>query len=518
MVTSDLVSAPAVPAVGLGELVFRVDVSPLLGSGHLVRCQALADAWQALGGAARFLLAQALAPAAAEALKDAGHAWQVLVSDEPAAAAASQAWPDARQQADAMRCLAVLDGRKPAWLVVDHYGLGAPWQVAMAPAGARVLALDDLANRPHQAHLLLDQNFHADPASRYAPWVSPAIRLLLGPRFALLRPGFARAPDLPPRTHGPGRSLLVCFGGGAPGRIVESVVGAAALRPDWSLTVIAPAAQHAALKALVAPGQALRLLEFSDDMPRLMLEADLAIGAGGGTLWERFCLGLPGLVFGLADNQVPGLSSLLAVGLVGGHADVRLLEDGEVRCLVLAALDDPVALQLMADRAAHLVDGHGARRVAVALALPLGALHLRPAAAADAEPAWHWRNAPSTRAVSTDSAELQLATHLAWWQASLSSADRRLWMAVVGQAAVGVLRLDIAGPDATVSIYCDPALTGMGLGPRMLADLVRRVRDELKGVQRLLAIIRPDNLASRRAFASVGFIEAGPQWVLDLGA
>lgn len=513
--STDLIRAASPPVAGI-QVVFRLDASPLLGSGHLVRCQALADALRGPGARSLFLLGQPVPPVAAAALEAAGHAWQLLSPVDAPEPAAVQAWSEARQQADASRCLAALGGRQPAWLVVDHYGLGAPWQAAMAPAGARVLAIDDLANRPQQADLLLDQNHYEAAAARYAPWVPATTQLLLGPRHALLRAGFARAPDAPARAHGSGREVLVCFGGGAPGDIVESVVAALALRPAWSLTVIAPAAQRARLQALAAPGQGLRLLAFCEDMPALMRQADLAIGAGGGMLWERFSLGLPGLVFGLADNQVPGLQSLLGAGLVGGHADARQLDAAAVQALVLAALDDTAPLQQSADRAARLVDGHGARRVATRMCME--ALHLRPAHAEDAEPAWHWRNAPSTRAVSTDPAELPLATHLAWWQGSLGRADRRLWMAALGDAAVGVLRVDIAGVDATVSIYCDPAMTGLGLGPRMLAALVSRVRQELPEVRRLLAVIRPDNLASRRAFASVGFIEDGPQWALSLGA
>src|SRR5262249_3832221 len=119
-----------------------------------------------------------------------------------------------------------LAGFAPGWLVVDHYGLAEPWEAEMRASGVRLLAIDDLA-RTHSCDILLDANFHAHPGRRYRALQDHGTKLLLGPRHALLRPGFARARETMPPRSGPVRRLLVFMGGmdagNATGRVLAAV-------------------------------------------------------------------------------------------------------------------------------------------------------------------------------------------------------------------------------------------------------------------------------------------------------
>src|SRR5690606_21980391 len=66
----------------------------------------------------------------------------------------------ARAEGDAAATCAALAPERPAWVVVDHYRLGAEWERALRSIAERVLAIDDLADRPHECDVLLDQNWY----------------------------------------------------------------------------------------------------------------------------------------------------------------------------------------------------------------------------------------------------------------------------------------------------------------------------------------------------------------------
>jgi spore coat polysaccharide biosynthesis predicted glycosyltransferase SpsG len=121
----------------------------------------------------------------------------------------------------------------------------------------------------------------------------------------------------------------------------------------------------ALLPALPLPPGAARLLVDVADMAGLLVEADLAIGAAGGSAWERCCLGLPSLLLVLADNQRPGTQALVATG-----AALSLGAPGDLPATLapaLANLADPDRLLAMSAAAAAVTDGQGAARVADAL-------------------------------------------------------------------------------------------------------------------------------------------------------
>lgn len=255
-------------------------------------------------------------------------------------------------------------------VVFDHYGLSADDHRAIAK-GRPTLIIDDLADRPLAADLLLDSG-PARAAEDYAGLVPPGARLLLGPAYAPVRPAFAalRAEALARRAQGgPVRRILVSLGLTDVGGITARAVGL--LRPlvgEAALDVVlgGGAASLPALRALAQDDPRLTLHVDAQDMPRLTLEADLAIGAGGSTTWERCVLALPSLTLVLADNQAPAAQALAATGagvwLDVGAADFEaafarevsdLLANGERRAALSAA-------------SAQVCDGLGADRAAAA--------------------------------------------------------------------------------------------------------------------------------------------------------
>lgn len=357
---------------------FRADASPRIGAGHLMRCLTLADRLRTLGHASHFLT-RVPPPHLQAAIAARGHGLVLL----PAAALCASRppdphapphadWLDGSWEEDARACRAALAPLGADWLVVDHYALDARWEVALEPVCARLLAIDDLADRPHRAALLLDVNA-GRRAEDYDRWLPAGSQRLIGPRYALLRPEFAdaRAASLqrrrPPALH----HVLVAMGGAdLPDATSAALAGlqATALPSDASVTVVmgsgAPWLDKVRAHAAALPWRTEVLVDVSD-MAAQMQRADLAIGAAGGTAWERCCLGLPSIVVALAENQRPGARALAAAGAAQLVERVDDLAKELPACV--AAWSSPAALARAGQCAAELVDGQGAARVCAAL-------------------------------------------------------------------------------------------------------------------------------------------------------
>lgn len=195
----------------------------------------------------------------------------------------------------------------PHWLVVDHYFLNAEWEGHLRPHVQHILVIDDLANRPHNCDLLLDQNMVPDMAHRYVGLLPDRCTQLLGPKYALLRPEFAEERKHVMNRQFPPKHVLLNFGGGDQrGMTLLSLKALSIAGYGGKLTVVAGAQNldAAAIEAACQKRPNTTYLTTTNEMAKLMRGADLAIGAGGSTTWERMCLGLPCVTVAIADNQV----------------------------------------------------------------------------------------------------------------------------------------------------------------------------------------------------------------------
>ena len=254
------------------------------------------------------------------------------------------------------------------WLIVDHYGLGSGWEQSIKECCGRIMAIDDLANRDHTVDALLDQNLGRTETD-YEARVPHSCKLMMGPRYALLRPEFAtlRTKSLSRRGQGCLRKLLITMGGvdleDTTGRVLESLEGwgpAASLRVTVVMGPNAPWRDKVMEQVRSLPFQTEVLVNVRN-METLMCDADLAIGAAGTTSWERCCLGLPALQFVLAENQRPIAKALSQAG-----AALQLESDalGESLHRVMDQLAyDSGLLVRMSAAAAQVTDGQGAERV-----------------------------------------------------------------------------------------------------------------------------------------------------------
>lgn len=339
-------------------LLFRVDASPEIGSGHVMRCLALAEAWQRAGGQCVFASAE-ITPSLARRLRDEN----VEMVSLPAARGGAD---DAACTVERARALGV------AWIVADGYCFDAAWQQRVHAVGIRLLIVDDYGQTDRYfADVVLNQNLGAS-TDLYARRPVDS-RLLLGCRFALLRGEF-----LGPR---PGRTfpeqaskVLVTLGGGDPDNVTSRVIAALGTLENIEATVIVGGSNphRAAIEAAAAASPVrMRVVVDASNMPGLMARADLAVAAAGSTTWELACLGVPTIQLVIADNQRGIAEQMAHEGAAISLGDFRSVGVEAIAAAVRRLQSDVKARREMSERATRLVDGHGAARVAAALGAPL---------------------------------------------------------------------------------------------------------------------------------------------------
>jgi UDP-2,4-diacetamido-2,4,6-trideoxy-beta-L-altropyranose hydrolase len=346
------------------RFLFRTDASTAIGSGHVARCASLAQALAAAGHEVHFAC-RVLAGDLNRWLEAEGFRIHKILGSAAAAITESMDADATKESVPAQRY---------DWLIVDHYGLAAEWERAMAALADRIFVIDDLG-RHHDCHLLLDQNYTNPTHALYSSRTSPGCEVLLGPHFALLRPEFTalRAASLSRRRDSVSR-LLVFMGGSDPSnetcKALHGVDRSDLANLAVDVVIGSGNPHRQAVANACAAMDLARLHVQTKQMAHLMSEADCAIGAAGTATWERCALGLPALVTVLAENQT---AIAEAVGAAGAH---RLL--GRQRDLTadhyaqaLRALD-AADLTRMSRAAAGICDGGGGERVAARLTAGLG--------------------------------------------------------------------------------------------------------------------------------------------------
>ncbi len=503
------------------RVALRVDASATMGTGHLRRCLSLAQALVELGAGVD-LMVRRLDGVASQVLSGSSGSAGINVHWLPppatpysanAGGPPHQTWAGVPWAQDVTDTVAALRDGVPDWLVIDHYAFDERWHAAARQGlGCRLLAIDDMADRALDVDVLLDQNWNADHRTKYAACLRRKPRWLAGPRYALLSAAYRDAPRY--RFNPEVRSVGVFVGGTDPGsasaQILEICRRSGFAGP---IEIVSTSANPhlAELRAACAALPATYLTLDEPDLAAFFARHDLQIGAGGGATWERCCIGVPTIGLVLAANQMAVVSALDKLGVLRAARLDSQTEPADMPALsqVLAALlADPDACRSLGERAALLVDGRGAQRVA--LSLLCDALRLRPATDEDGQMLHRWRNHPTVRAVSGTQDPIELADHLAWLQRVLTAGDRWLFVAEVGRLPVGCIRFDRLAVDRLeVSLYLDPELQGLGLGQRLLLAGEQSMLGRLGRGFAVDAKVLAGNTASQHLFEVCGY-HGGP--------
>lgn len=489
------------------KVAFRTDASAEIGTGHLMRCLTLAEALHARGAEVRFIV-RGLPEALQSLIAERGCGMVLLPTSNnasPAGDLAHSSWLGASQEEDAAQTLQGLADAAWDWLVVDHYALDHRWESAMRQVAAGILAIDDLADRRHDCDLLLDQNLYADMDTRYQGMVPAHAKLLLGPRYALLREEFRNLrPCVRPRS-GTVRRILVFFGGvDAANHTGDALEALASLGTSCPAVDVVIGSGHPRKTEILHRCEDLGFVCHvqTRQMATLMANADLAIGAAGSATWERCCLGLPTIAVPVAANQVQLLEDAASNGLV--WAACQPAEPGSAfeRDLMALLANGPLR-QHISQAGLDAVDGRGLNRVVSAMGG--SGIEIHPATAELARKLFDWRNHPSIRAVSRDQNPIVWESHQRWLSSVLNDPDRDLLVGYSTGTEIGVLRFDVDQDRAEVSIYLVPGIKGPWSGRDLLLASERWIVEHRPALKQITAQVLGGNHASHGLFLSCGY-------------
>ena len=486
------------------HIVVRTDASLRIGVGHVVRCLTLGESLREEGASVTFVC-RSQAGDMCDAIERRGFGLTRLppMDDEVDGTFGRE---DAGLTLAAIRLLP----ERPAWIVVDHYLLGEDWERAVGVAVDRILVIDDLADRTHACDILLDQNLVPRMRLRYGDRVPETCTQLLGPSYALLQPMYGSLhAGIPPRS-GAVRRLFAFFSGADTDNFTGQMIAAfiALGRVDITLDAVVTASNpHApALRDLVAGHDNIRLHSDLPTLASLMAEADLAVGAGGATSWERMCLGLPSLVITLADNQRAVAQEMNERGLVRwlGHKDeVHQAEIfAALRDIIADGLDEAWSL-----RCSRTVDGKGALRVCAALTVTGDTtLRARLATVDDEALLLEWANDATTRRNAFSQEQISVENHRAWFHNRLRDLQNcRIYIVETAAGVpVGQARFDRDDASLAVDYALAPQFRGRGLGKPVLEAALGELKAAEPGAA-LVAHVKSGNVPSRRVFESLGF-------------
>jgi UDP-2,4-diacetamido-2,4,6-trideoxy-beta-L-altropyranose hydrolase len=354
------------------QVFFRVDSSQKIGTGHVMRCLALAEELRTRGSEITFF-SRDLSGNISDSIKDREFNLKILKAPKssPSRNENYLDWLEVSVQEDQKEMLSLVKGATPTetCLVVDHYALDSKWEAPFKKLGLRILVIDDLANRNHDCNLLMDQNYFSDPQTRYRQRVSSDCQLYLGPEFSLLRKEFQTLGKTS-RNREKIEKLLVFFGGiDLTGETEKTLQALSLLKNQIQVDLIIGSKNpnREKIENLAKNLKTVKCHVQTPHLAKLMFEADLALGAGGSSTWERCCMGLPSFVISVAENQTETSAQMGKRGysvFLGSHEEVSAKQ-------LAAALDEaisqPKKILEMGKKSRELVDGMGCAKIASAL-------------------------------------------------------------------------------------------------------------------------------------------------------
>jgi UDP-2,4-diacetamido-2,4,6-trideoxy-beta-L-altropyranose hydrolase len=475
------------------NLIIRVNASTKIGTGHLMRCLALARARQELGGEVIFIL-NTEALTLEERLQS--QSMKVVYLSVSSGSA-----EDAKETAN-------LGHQFTAdWVVIDSYDFGGEYQKIIKNEGLRLLTIDDYGHAKHYyADIVLNQNISADEGL-YVNRESYT-QLLLGTKYTLLRREFWQWCGWKREISTVARKVLVTLGGSDPDNVTLKVIQALQLVEVDDLEVVVVVGgtnpHHEQLKSVCLDSKfPIQLKRNVTNMPELMAWADVAIAAGGSTNWELAFMGLPSVIIVTAENQRAIAEKLDVMKLAVNLGWYENILTTDIASVIGELIVSDTTRKEMTKSCQDLVDAEGSQRVLRNMEAKL--LKLRLVEEKDSRLLWEWSNDPEVRAASFSTEPIAWEDHIQWFKSKINAHNCIFYIALdINNVPIGQIRYDIERNEAVISISIDRKFRYQGYGTHLINLGCKQIfRDT--NLTKIHAYIKPNNQVSIKAFSQSNF-------------
>ena len=484
------------------KIIFRVDSSTNIGSGHVMRCIVLAQELKARGFTIEFgclALNGSMISYISELGFDVRELSMPLTPSLSENESSYSAWLLGSESEDADNFLEHFS--KADLVITDHYAIGSKWQsIVKKSLDCKIMAIDDLG-RNHCAEIILDQTL-----GRVKTYYQNVPKALTGTQYALLSPVFSKKRNEATLRSVPTRkiNILVSMGGvDRPNATLMVLKQLTKLRNVYIRVLLnSRAPNYALVKSFCRQHSNVTHSDFETNMAEAMINSDIAVGAPGTTSWERACLGLPNVVIPIAENQ-----NEVSKQLVQHDASVSIeLKDiesklNEAVCSIHKNWHNYHVNNLL------LCDGLGVFRVATEVEQLLACdkmnkVSLINAIKSDIHLVYEWQCNPSTRKYALNSNIPTIEEHTVWMEEKLKSSNDFFYMIRNDfNEKVGVIRLDfIKDISYLVSVYISPEAYGRGY-----AFSAMKLLDKLHPHATIVAKVLKANVSSQKLFEKLEY-------------
>jgi UDP-2,4-diacetamido-2,4,6-trideoxy-beta-L-altropyranose hydrolase len=342
------------------QIVFRVDSSAQIGSGHLMRCLTLAN--QLRDRAKILFVCRDLEHNLSSLVKKNGFDLILLPrEDEDETLVGYEKWLAVKQKIDAEQTKEVIKNCDIKYMVIDNYAIDEEWENIVRPYVKKIMVIDDLANRRHNCDILLDQNYYCDMKTRYNKLVPTGCKLLLGPQYALLREEFYKTRQKMRVRDGTIKNILVFFGGSdLTNETIKTLHAIEEVnRIDITINVVVGASNKNKhdIENFCNKYENMHYFCQVNNMAELLHKADLAIGAGGTTTWERCFLGLPAIVIAIAENQVQISKDCAKLGIIEYVGEAAAIDIAQLSDAIIKMIQNKKYIKNMIKKADRVAGG-----------------------------------------------------------------------------------------------------------------------------------------------------------------
>ena len=341
------------------KIVFRVDSSNEIGTGHVMRCLTLAGRLKKECDIT--FICRDLEGNIGQLIKNANFTLIYLsgVQNEKNLKGYEN-WIKVKQKTDALQTVGKIK-EKIDCLIIDNYAIDAEWETILEPCAKKIMVIDDLANRKHSCDMLLDQNYNFSLEKRYNNLVIPDCRLFLGPKYALLREEFLLAHKRPRKKVAKIERILLFFGGIDPNNETLKVLKAIMLFDEKLIVDVVVGVNNPHNMQIKTFCEKFSNINFHcqiNNMAELMNKADICIGAGGAATLEKCFMLLPSIVIAVAENQISGSEALDAIGCIDYLGGSETVNSDAIKNSLQYYADMPHKLAEMSTSCERLFNGY----------------------------------------------------------------------------------------------------------------------------------------------------------------
>ncbi len=401
----------------------------------------------------------------------------------------------------------MLKEKETDWVVLDGYDFDSGYQKAVKSMGHNLAVMDDYVHLDHYyADLIINQNFGAERLSYPA---EPYTKFLLGTKYVLLRSEFLRYEGHKKHIPVIARKVLVSMGGADEGNVSLKVLDAIErINSPLEVKIVLGAANpHHELIGDRAAKSNHRVTIHKDvlDMAPLMAWADVAVSAGGTTMWELAFMGVPAILIIVASNQENVVNALASEGLPSaGWADH--VDEASIKELLLDLLNDKNRRHYLSDKGKKMIDGQGAARLINYFKKMRveAALTIRKAEPKDIDVIYKLANEEEVRKYSFNQRNITSEEHREWFHGKLENENVLFLVAEADNLFIGQTRFDIDN-EAVISISLKSEYRNSGIGAMVLEKAIACLKSVRPDIVMIKAFVKKGNTASRRFFEKSRF-------------